>query len=83
MFGAGRKPPPFMDDTSTKINADINKMANQLRALRVTGADSAQVKALEEKLRLRWSDLRAHRAGARTPGASNTAADRKYTRWSP
>lgn len=72
-----------MDDTSAKINADINKMANQLRALRVTGADSAQVKALEEKLRLRWSDLRAHRAGVRMPGSSNIPTDRKYTRWSP
>jgi hypothetical protein len=71
-----------MDDTSAKINADINRMANQLRALRVAGADFAKVKALEEKLRLRWGDLRAYRAGGAAPADSASQGERKYTRWS-
>jgi hypothetical protein len=69
-----------MDAASTKISADINKIANQLRALRVTGADAAHVKALEEKLRVRWSELRAHRASVRSPGASSFG-ERRQTRW--
>lgn len=71
-----------MDDVTVRMNAEINALANQLRGLRVTGADSAQVRALEERLRSRWADLRAHRAGANAPGgASSMPLERRHTRW--
>ena len=71
-----------MDNVTASINAEINALANQLRGMRVTGVDSAQVRALEERLRKRWADLRAHRAGANTlGGASAPPVERRHTRW--
>lgn len=71
-----------MDDVSRSISADINKLANRLRGMRVTGADSTQVKALEEQLRLRWADLRTHRAAAGAPGGRPIQPlERRNTRW--
>ena len=71
-----------MDEVSRSISADINKLANRLRGMRVSGADSAQVKALEEQLRVRWADLRSHRAAAAAPGGRvNESIERRNTRW--
>jgi hypothetical protein len=72
-----------MDNTSTQIHAEINKLAKQIRTLRVTGADYTQVRALEERLRTRWADLRAHRAGANAnPNAAHLQPERRSSRWS-
>jgi hypothetical protein len=70
-----------MDDVARRINADINKLANELRGMRVTGAERAQVRALEDRLRTRWADLRAHRAGANAPGGTAPPLERRHTRW--
>jgi len=66
-----------MDNIGQRISDEINALANQLRALRVSGADKAHVSAIEERLRSRWADLRAHRAG----GRASEPIERRHGRW--
>lgn len=58
------RPPHPEKDSRAQLLSEINKLANQARDLRAVRGDPTKIKSIDDRLRGKWAELRALRAGA-------------------
>ena len=67
-------------DRQQRLLREIGGLSDQVRELRLTGADrnSTKIKALEVQSRAKWQELRMLRAGATAVDPSSRAGGGRY-----